>query len=233
MLGIVKRWAKISILPCVLLAACGGGPRETALGVSEEKSVPDTRVADPTPFWSLRVTPTEPEVRASTPTMKAAAATPSLDAEALRQEWRPAIQRATLLFETCTLMYETHFEFSREEIGLERALQELDAEGDVLALVWRGFTSGPVPSDATGPYMFRLEGQIMMLIGLLDPIDQNAIGTPEVQETLFDVCAALEGLQAEIVSASIEAGLAETDVEEIGEEVAPLLEDLYEQFLGN
>jgi hypothetical protein len=137
-----------------------------------------------------------------------------------------------LLFETCTVMFETHFEYSQGEIGLGRALHELNAESDVLAFAWHGFTSGPVPSDATGPFMFRLEQQIMVLIELLDPIDEDAIGTPEVQETLFDVCAALKGLQSEIVSASLEAGLTEADVNEIHEEIAPLIEDLYKQVLG-
>lgn len=216
-------------LLCALLAGCG--VRRSEVEATEEGAVSVTTVVEPTPTLTATVAPIELEKTTPIPTSTDATETASLDEESLRQEWRPAINQAILLFETCTMMYETHFEYWQGKIDLEHALHELNAESDVLAFAWRGFTSGPVPSDTTGPLMFRLEEQIRVLIGLLDPIDEDAIGAPEVLATLSQACGALEGLQSEVVSTSMAAGLTEADVDEIFEAMTLTVKDLYEELL--
>ncbi len=152
--------------------------------------------------------------------------------EELKNEWRPAISNAMLLFTSCQLMFETHFKYGEGQIDLDRALFELDAESDFIGFAVRGFASGPVPSEAVAPFMLQLETQTGTLIELLDPIDDGKIGSAEVLDTLLGACGTFNNLLSNIVNASMDSGLSEASVDEIDQEMTPMINDLYNTVQG-
>jgi formylglycine-generating enzyme required for sulfatase activity len=152
--------------------------------------------------------------------------------DGLKDEWRPAISNAMLLTASCQLMFETHFKYGEGEIDLNRARSELTTESDFIGFAVRGFASGPVPSEAVAPYMLGLEQQASALISLLDPIDEDAIGSFGVLDTLSSTCGSLNDLMTDIVNAGMEAGLSEASVDEIDQEMTPMINDLYDTVLG-
>ncbi len=183
---------------------------------------PDEPTGTASPATVVTQEPTSP-----TPTSGSTEAAPS-GQEGLREEWRPAIQNAILLFSICEVMFETHFKYSEGEIDQQQARAELEIEGDFLEFPAHGLSSGDVPSEAVAPYLLRLEREMQTLIGLVDPIDRDAIGSVEVLDTLSATCQTLNGLQGEVVSASMEAGLSEASVDELDQGVTPMINDMYE-----
>lgn len=152
--------------------------------------------------------------------------------DGLKDEWRPAISNAMLLFASCQLMFETHFKAGEGEIDLNRARSELTIESDFIGFAVRGFASGPVPSEAVAPFMLQLEQETATLIGLLDPIDDGKIGSAEVLDTLLVTCGTFNNLLSNIVNASMDSGLSEASVDEIDQEMTPMINDLYDTVLG-
>ena len=152
--------------------------------------------------------------------------------DALKDEWQPAISNAMLLSASCQLMFETHFKAGEGEIDLNRARSELTTESDFIGFAVRGFASGPVPSEAVAPFMLQLETQTGTLIELLDPIDDGKIGSTEVLDTLLVTCGTFNNLLSNIVNASMDSGLSEASVDEIDQEMTPMINDLYDTVLG-
>lgn len=155
----------------------------------------------------------------------------SPEQELLKDEWRPAISNAILLSTTCQLMFETHFYYAEGELDLEQAITQLNAEGDFVAFAVRGFSSGPVPSGDVAPYMLDLEGQSRNMIDLLPPLDHSLIGSTQALDTLGNTCGVLSDLLNGIIDASKAAGLTETSVEQIDQEMTPMINDLFDMVL--
>ncbi|TFH38075.1 MAG: hypothetical protein E4G99_00595 [Anaerolineales bacterium] len=157
---------------------------------------------------------------------------PANGQEQLQDEWRPAISNAILLSTTCQLMFETHFKYSEGEIDLTRAKSELTTEGDFVGFAVRGFSSGPVPSLAVAPYILELEQQTNTLAYLLPPKNDSLIGSAQTLDTLGGICGSLNNLMTEIVHTSMAAGLSEASVDEIDQEMTPMINDLYDTVMG-
>jgi hypothetical protein len=128
-------------------------------------------------------------------------------------------------------VFETHFNYAEGELDLEQAITQLNAEGDFVALAVRGFSSGPVPSGDVAPYMLDLEGQSRNMIDLLPPLDHSLIGSTQALDTLGNTCGVLSDLLNGIIDASKAAGLTETSVEQIDQEMTPMINDLFDMVL--
>ncbi len=215
----MKTWMTALLIASITLAACGSG---MALSGEEAAQDPQTPTPEPT---------TQAETEHATPEATASETSPS-STQPLKEQWRLPISNAIILFSACELMFETHFRYSNGEIDLERALFELNSEGDLISFATRGFVSGPVPNEDVAPLLFELEQQMAALIAFLDPIEESMIGSAEVLDSLNDTCGTLNDLQQTIINASVEAGLTWEEVDEIDFSLNPMISDFYDQIRG-
>ncbi|MFH2104358.1 MAG: hypothetical protein ABIJ39_13495 [Chloroflexota bacterium] len=90
----------------------------------------------PSPAPSARA-PTAPPTAQPTrlPTTLATTAPGASGQEGLKTEWRTAFTSGLVLFETCTLIFETHANYGQGEIDLTEATTEMAIESDYLTLV--------------------------------------------------------------------------------------------------
>lgn len=207
------------LITSMMLAACGPGTAPTGEQAMQDAQPP---ISEPT---------TRVEAEQVTPEATALEAS-STSAQPLKEQWRLPISNAIILFSACELMFETHFKSSNGEIDLERAMFELTTEGDLISFATRGFVSGPVPSEDVATYLFELEQQMTALIAFLDPIEQSAIGSAEVIDSLDATCGTLNQLQQTIIDASVESGLTWEEVDEIDFSLSSMIRDFYDQIRG-
>ncbi len=129
-------------------------------------------------------------------------------------------------------MFEIHFDYGEEEIDLAQARTRLSAASDFIAFSLQDLYTGPVPTEAVAPYVLQLEQQAEDLIATLDPLEDEAIGSYEVLDSLLGTCGSIDRLLAEIVNVSMEAGLSEDSVDEIDEAISPMIKEIYDIVLG-
>jgi hypothetical protein len=126
--------------------------------------------------------------------------------------------------------YRTQSDYAQGVIALERARAELEAEANVAEYVWRDITSTQLQDESAASHLFENETQAMALVELLVP-QADAIGSSEVLAALDEACSALQGQMDAIVADASSAGLNTVSFDEFESEVAPMIEDLYNQTL--
>jgi len=185
----------------------------------------------PSPAPSARA-PTAPPTAQPTriPTMLAATAPGTSGQEGLKTEWRTAFTSGLLLFETCTLIFETHANCGQGEIDLAEAMAELEIEADSLTLI-NGWIVAEIPSEATGAYLWRLETDLRTLIELWSQMNSGDPGAAEITDPLSGTCASLNNTLGEIANTALAAGLTEASLSELEGEIADMLAELRDSIL--
>lgn len=145
-------------------------------------------------------------------------------------DWRVVYGQGAVLFEVCTVAYQTQSDYAQGAIALERASAELEAEANVAEYVWRDITSTQLQDESAASHLFEIETQAMALVELLVP-QADAIGSSEVLAALDEACRALQGQMDAIVADATSAGLTMASFNELEGEVAPMIEELYNQTL--
>jgi hypothetical protein len=150
------------------------------------------------------------------------------DQESLKTVWRPAYNLGALLFETCTLVYQTHADFSQGEIGTDRAQDELEAESDSVEYVLNSITATSPESDDIAAYLLQTEAQATALTAWLGSQD-NGLGTPQALDGIGHTCESLQNIMNSIFTQAQAAGLSRESLNELDEEMRPMIDDLYNQ----
>ncbi|NIS82369.1 MAG: hypothetical protein GTO14_19665 [Anaerolineales bacterium] len=153
------------------------------------------------------------------------------DQEVLKDEWRSAIQNAIILSSACEWMFETHTNFQQGEINLEEAKEDLSLESDFISFT-RWDILEAYQNELVAEFMWRLEGEIGVLVELVDKTDDGMIDSPEVFDTLFPTCGSLLDLQSEIVFTAMDAGLTEESIDEIDLSDSEMYSDFYDMIFG-
>jgi len=171
--------------------------------------------------------PTQTEALAPEPTHVEVPAAPPLTQDQLMDEWRPAYDQGSVLFEVCTLMYQTHSDFGQGVIDRERARAELDTEADFIGFTQRGTASMAAPSEAIAPHLASLEELTLALIEVYG-VNDDSIGTPDVLATLDPTCGSLQARMQAIVADAQTAGLSSDSLDTLANEISvEMIEDLY------
>lgn len=160
-------------------------------------------------------------------------APPAAGQEELKDEWRPVLHSAWILFSSCQLMFETQARFVAQEIDMAGADSALATISGAVDSVVSGYDDWRNPSEATGPYKVRLETLTEVLVDLLSRMEGGGIVTDSVvADNLFNTCSSLSDLQDDAASGAMEAGLTLESMDELDYELADLLRDLWDQVMG-
>jgi len=151
---------------------------------------------------------------------------PPVGQQVLKDEWRPAYNQGAVLFETCTMTYNTHADFGQGMIGLERARAELEVEAEFVEYVLRGIASVVPQGEAVASHVLRIEAKASALTEWLEPEDDD-IGTPEALAAVEAACSSLQGRMDAIVADAKSAGMNTASFGELDSEISPMIEDLY------
>lgn len=156
-------------------------------------------------------------------------AEPSPQGEALgglEDDWRPVYSQGALLFEICVVAHQTHSDYAKRAIALERAQAELEVEAEFASYVWRDITSVQPQDESAASHLLENETQAMALAELLVTVEE-AIGSPETLASLDSVCSALQEQMDAIVADATSAGVGSASFDEFDNDIALMLEDLY------
>jgi hypothetical protein len=148
------------------------------------------------------------------------------DQEQLLELWRPAYTLGALLYETCTMTYNTHADYGQGVIGMERAQVELEAESNFVEYVMRGITSTVPGSEQVASHLLEIETQANALVEWLMPASLELSGGLEAIERS---CLALQNRMDQIYNQVQEAGISGDTLDELDDETTPIIEDLYDQ----
>lgn len=168
----------------------------------------------------------QPEAAAATTRIPATEAA-SGDGQ-LIEIWRPVYAQGALLFETCTMTYNTHADFGQGAINLERATAELEAESRFVEYVLRGITSTIPGSESAASHTLQVENQATVLVDWLDP-GSTRLGSAQALDAIGRACSALQSEMDSIVADGTAAGLSAATWDLLDSEMTPIIEDLYDQ----
>jgi hypothetical protein len=148
------------------------------------------------------------------------------DQEQLKDTWRPAYHLGALLFETCTMTYNTHADYGQGIIGLDRARTELEAESNFVEYVLRGITSIVPESEQVAAHIIGIETQVYALVEWLGSEDLGAGGA---EEAINRSCISLQSQMDKIYNQAQSAGINSATLDELDSELSPMINDLYDQ----
>jgi hypothetical protein len=149
-----------------------------------------------------------------------------LEQEGLKDNWRPAYNPGALLFETCTMTYQTHADFGQGVINLERARDELEVEAEFVEYVLRDITSVVPQNEKVASHVLKIEAQASSLTEWLEPKD-NDIGTTKALAAIDAVCSSLQSRMNAIFKDAKSAGMSADSFGELDTELSPMIADLY------
>lgn len=212
---------------CIFLAGCSQSANQRNMTPTLELAT--STVVQPT------ITPTSPPAQEETATITTETEEPQPalpDQEALKEEWRSAINNAIILFSTCEWMFETHFDFQQGNIDIEEAKSDLSLEADFIS--WTRWDSpAAYQNETAAEFMWRLEMEMGGLIELIDTTDDDMIGSAEVLDTLLlTTCSSLFDLLTDIIDTAMEAGLTQESINEIDITYTEMFNDFYEMIFG-
>jgi hypothetical protein len=150
----------------------------------------------------------------------------------LKDEWRPVIQGASLLFASCEMMFDTYMDFQIEETNLAEAQAQLAVEAELIASVNSGIAAWSAPAPAAQPYLEQVVAYISKLNDLLARKEAGDIGSFENTDLILDTCLSLFDLQDTIASAAVDAGIDEASMAELESENSAIIED-FKKRLGD
>ncbi len=222
----MKTWSSALTICCIFLAGCSQSANQRSLVSTSELAT--STVVLPT------ITRTPPPDQGETAPITTETGEPqseSPDQDALKEEWRSAINNAIMLSSACEWMFQTHSDFQQGKIEIEEAKLDLALEADFIS--WTLWDSPAAYQNKTGAeFMWELEMEMGGLIELIDTTDDNMIGSTEVLDSLSLSCSSLLDLQTDIVYAAMDAGLTKESIKEIDVSDTEVYHDFYEMIFG-
>ena len=143
-------------------------------------------------------------------------------------EWRPVYNMGALLFETCTLIYQTHYDFDQGVIDVDRAQVELAAEYDAVEYALGIIGSAAPEGDIAGSLLLQIEDEAALLTYWVEP-QADRLGTPQALENIGLSCQSLQDIMTNVFNQAQAAGLSRESLNELDEEMQSRIEDLYNQ----
>jgi hypothetical protein len=168
-------------------------------------------------------TATDPTV-STTPTQASGGSTG--DQESLMTEWGPVYNMGALLFETCTLVYQTHYDFGQGVIDADRAQVELEAESEAVEYALGILESSAPEGDIAGGLLLQIKAEASVLTYWLEP-QGDRLGTPQALENIGLSCESLQSIMNNVFTQAQAASLSRESLDELDEEMRPMIDELY------